>query len=457
MRVYKRETERLKRAENLIGEKFPRFGVNKNREIVRLIYEISKREDIPSEAVLPADCPLAFGRLKEYLLKRRFPESSAGSGSLRSYLPGFSLDLENCLQPRPGPFRPRRIFVEESARNSDLAGAFRAAFPRAEYSEIPTLKHFLAGRKYGGIPEYNKRTETAFIVSEEFDFFKRCPCTPRAVPCGYHIFNLSFGCIYECAYCYLQEYANVPGIIFPANIEKFLERFASYRNLPSSRSFQRGPFLRLGTGEFSDSLMLDDLTGYSIPLVEFFSRQDGVIFEFKTKSANIENLLRLDPAGKIVIAWSLNPQKIIDDNELYTANLSERLDAARRVAEAGYGLAFHFDPVFYFRGWEDEYRGVIESLFSLIDPERIAWISLGTLRFKPSLKKIIESRFPANQILDAEMVLGYDNKLRYPAPIRSRIYRFLIDELEKHHRALPLYLCMEERSLWRELKLPFPF
>lgn len=457
MRDYQKETERLSRARSLVGNSFPRFGVNKNREIVRLLYEISKREDVPPEELLTSDSPVSFAGLKEYLLKRRFPSTIREDPKLRPYLPGFELSPDNYLRLREGSFYPRRIYIEKSVRDSALAKAFLEAFPKAESSEISDLKEFLS--KYGGrgIAEYNKRTETVFIISEDRDFFKLCPCTGRAVPCGYTVFNLSFGCIYECTYCYLQEYTNTPGLIFPANVDHFLSRFSSFRDLPATRGWRGGSRLRIGTGEFSDSLMLDDLTGYSIPLVKFFRGRDDVIFEFKTKSANIGNLLKMEGDENIVVGWSLNPQKVIDSNELYSASLDARIDSARRVLEAGYRVAFHFDPVFYYDGWDDDYRGVIEKIFRVVNPEKIAWISLGTLRFNPALKKIIEARFPGNDILDAEMVLGFDDKLRYPDHLRYRIYRTLIDALNKDSLILPIYLCMEERSMWEELKLPFPF
>jgi len=457
MRVYHKETERLNRARDLVGVNFPHFGVNKNREIVRLLYEISKREDIPLESVIPFDPPADFNLLKRCLLKRRFPMAVREEPGFRPYLPGFELAPDNVLQLRPGSLSPRRIYIEEEVRDSSLAAAFLEAFPQAVSSVIPDMKGFLSEYTGRRISEYNKRSETIFIIQEERDFFKQCPCTGRAVPCGYNIFNLSFGCIYECTYCYLQEYTNTPGLIFPANVDHFLDRFLSFRDLPAADSWRRGARLRLGTGEFSDSLMLDNLTAYSLPLVKFFRGRDDVIFEFKTKSANIENLLRLKGDENIVVGWSVNPEKIVDSNELYVAPLNLRIDSARRVMEAGYRVAFHFDPIFYYIGWEDDYREVIEKILEVINPEKIAWVSLGTLRFRPSLKKIIEARFPGNDILDAEMVLGFDDKLRYPARLRYRIYRALIDALTDRSHTIPIYLCMEERAMWEDLRLPFPF
>ena len=68
---------------------------------------------------------------------------------------------------------------------------------------------------------------------------------------------------------------------------------------------------------------------------------------------------------------------------------------------------------------------------------------MGTFRFKPELKYIIENRFPENEILDEELLPGYDNKLRYPSSLRYDIYKSMLDMFKKHSKKLPIYLCME--------------
>ena len=88
-------------------------------------------------------------------------------------------------------------------------------------------------------------------------------------------------------------------------------------------------------------------------------------------------------------------------------------------------------------------------LFDKIEPRHIAWISIGTLRFNPRLKKVMETRFPGAKLLDGELLPGFDNKLRYPRSIRHNVYGAMIEMMRKHHKKLPIYLCMEEKSLQR--------
>ncbi|HAH20181.1 MAG: hypothetical protein A2Y00_10425 [Omnitrophica WOR_2 bacterium GWF2_43_52] len=443
MRVYKNEFERLKLVESFVKSRFPYFGVNKKQEITRLLYEISKRENIPPLRIIEKEGEGDYESLKKRLLKKRYPFASLQSEPLTPHLPKIELkpSFRRTLQNRK--FYPRNIYIEKKAAGSFLARRLKTLFPKARFREIGLLKEYVRTHSPFGVKEYNRRQDTLFIVNENYDFFKNCPCTCQALNCGYHIFNLGFGCIYECDYCFLQGYANVPGIILTANMDKFFDEFKVYK--------RNG--LRLGTGEFSDSLALDEVSGYSPALVDFFREQKGVTFEFKTKSVKIGNLLKVKASRNIVVSWSLNPQKIIAENEFFTPSLNERLEAAAECARAGYRVGFHFDPIIHFDGWEKEYALVIESLFAKIAPKDIAWISLGTFRFSPGLKQVIERRFPQNTILNEELLLGFDNKLRYPYALRYRIYEKMLSLLRHHSKELNVYLCMEEPRMWKELKV----
>ena len=119
-----------------------------------------------------------------------------------------------------------------------------------------------------------------------------------------------------------------------------------------------------------------------------------------------------DLAGGI-ISWSINPETIIDKEEIKTARLNERLNAAKLASDAGFKIAFHFDPLIYFSNWEKEYRDLVDQIFDIIPQDRIQWVSFGTLRYINSLKDIVENRFPKSKIFLGEFVKGKDGKMRY--------------------------------------------
>jgi spore photoproduct lyase len=100
--------------------------------------------------------------------------------------------------------------------------------------------------------------------------------------------------------------------------------------------------------------------------------------------------------------------------------------------------------------WQQGYGEVVDRLFSAVNPSGIAWISLGTLRFMPSLKQIIQEDHPASTILDEEFIPGLDGKLRYFRDLRVEMYRQLSESLRCGHQEICIYLCMESDDVWRE-------
>jgi spore photoproduct lyase len=424
--------------EQWVSQAYPGFGVNKRQELVRLAYEIAKREGCAFSEVFPPIRTTSFGQVKHHLLQRRFPDLTQSEISRSMPLKSLNLDPRHQISFDPDfQYYPQDVYIDPAVAQSALARRTRALFSRARFHALgaypqkgqgPTGKH--------SIPDYNRRRETLFIVQEQFDFIRPCPCADGAVRCGYYNMKLGMGCPYECAYCFLQSYTNAPGIVLPASIEDFFDTFERTRAVQ-----------RLGSGQFTDSLVFDAITQYSSEIVDFFRDRPDHIFEFKTKSAQVDRLLQIRPAENIVVAWSLNPQTLIDQNEWYTASLNERLNAAAACAAHGYKVAFHFDPIIYFDRWESAYQCVVARLFKRIPASRIAWISLGALRMTWDQKQAIESRFPDNPILDESLIRGFDQKLRYPWQRRKSIFASMVQWVRAHSRSVKIYLCMEERSL----------
>lgn len=208
---------------------------------------------------------------------------------------------------------------------------------------------------------------------------------------------------------------------------------------------------RIGTGEFTDSLMIDETTGIGRDLIERMSPFKNVMFELKTKSNNIDHLLNIKERGNAVLAWSLNTERNILRYEKYTAPLLERIEAAKKADEADFYLAFHFDPIIIYNGWEDDYKNTIDLLFKSIDPEKVVWISLGCFRYSPGFKDILRGKFPNEDLTIEEMFPGLDGKFRYLKKKRIEIYRKM-KEYINHHTDKPfLYLCMENSEIWNSI------
>lgn len=434
-----------------------RFGKNKTEEIRRLLTEISRRESTDFNSVFqhifsgikqtPHD--ILFRDLKTILLRRRFP-SLEPSDLKQVYL----APLPKPLSPVPSEisesagriFKPDAIYIEKRVWDFPLSKRIRAKWPDVPAGEIENVSD-LKRAKHEWLGHFGKRCLA--VTFERFDFKKPCPCSAKMLSCRYQLINLGYGCPYDCSYCFLQEYQNLPAIILPANLEDFLGK------LSACFKAKRGHFARIGTGEFTDSLALDDVTEYSKTLVPFFSDRN-VVLELKTKSDCIGNLKGLSHGDRTVIAWSVNPDRWARE-ERGAPKLANRLEAAGTCEKNGYGTAFHLDPVLALEDWEADYRKLIDEIFTHVH-RSVRWFSLGTLRFHRNLRRTAESRHPESEIFLGEMRIdSADGKVRYPDVLRIEIYQKLIRHIRTHHAAVPVYLCMEPVSVWKAVfgKLPF--
>lgn len=329
-------------------------------------------------------------------------------------------------------YAPRRIIIEQSVRQNALTKKILEKFPKIQKQVVKKIPQSLPGI-----------TNNTLIISQQKGAgLVSCPGTPAYLCCNYYILDIGFGCTYNCSYCFLQHYRNTPGLIIYVNFNDIL------RKLTHDITHNSISCKRIGTGEFTDSLLLDHITGYSKKLVAYFSDKQ-IALELKTKSNNIQNLMGLTHNKRTVVAWSLNPEPIIQTEERAAATLSERFAAAQRCQHEGYPLAFHFDPIIYSAFWEKQYKEVIKKLQKAIDPKHVMWISLGTLRFNPGLKPLIQKYFPKSKIMYEEMIRGLDGKFRYIQPIRIEIYQKMAEWLKAVFPQTPVYLCMESPAVWK--------
>ncbi|MCK5215772.1 MAG: hypothetical protein KAR05_10520 [Candidatus Omnitrophica bacterium] len=427
---------------NYIASEFPQFGVNKQHEMVRLIYEIAKRENCPFKDVLTQEKKddRDYEKVKTFLLKRRFPLTLKLEKNPRFSMTALNVSSENERDVEQQlAILPKIFYIEEAVKNFDLTKRLKNNYPQIPQIIIKSYKDYNKLHPFN-LQEYNKRTDKMFIIKENYAFLLNCPCTSGRVSCGYNILNVGSGCSFECVYCFLQSYSNSHGVTIPANIDDFFAVLDGI-DVPT----------RIGTGQFTDSLIFDHITGYSKKLIGYFRHEPHLTLEFKTKSDNIRNIIEAEPARNIVISWSLNPQNLIDGAEYFTASLEQRLNAALACQKAGYHIGFHFDPIIFHEQWESEYKDVIDRIGDTFAPETLSLISLGCLRMMPKQKQVIENRFPDASILDGEFILGYDDKLRYPFELRADIYQKMVKWIRSRNREVTVYLCMESPDMYKRI------
>lgn len=318
----------------------------------------------------------------------------------------------------------------------------------AEATELPYTIALLA-RLGGRLPvavlapgEVPTGKGTLFVTIKKGAFLKECPCTPGAARCGYLVFSPLTGCPFSCSYCFLRFYSPDEPLTVFANVEDAEREFAEWASALTEP-------VRLGTGEFADSLALDHVTQHGEWLAGLAARFPLVQLELKTKAANPAHLLNLPSLPNLVAAWSVNPPGLATE-ERGAAPIAERLAAAGEVAATGRSVGFHFDPVIVHPGWREGYAKLVRDIFTNVNSGLVRWISLGTLRFPRRFMDSYGPRLAGNPHFFAEFVPGEDGKLRYPWFERREVYKFLTEEiLRRGGPGVKVYLCMEPPAMWR--------
>ncbi|OEU50859.1 MAG: DNA photolyase [Desulfobacterales bacterium C00003060] len=334
-----------------------------------------------------------------------------------------------------------KLYIDETVKHHPAVGAVQASLPAVPVSVVPdaVAVHEALAAKQDPIAA-GKRV--LFLTRNKGPFLKKCPGTKSYICCGYQILHIGTYCTMDCAYCILQAYFHPPVLQFFVNQERL------FKELDDLVRSGKPPFRRVGTGEFTDSLIWDPWTQLSRALVPYFAQQHRVVLELKTKTTAIDNLRGLEHQKKTIVAWSLNSPAIIRSEEHGTASMRARLRAAAQCEAWGYPLAFHFDPLILYDGWEEDYKRLVRELFATVSAQNIVWISLGSFRFMPSLKPIIQKRFKKSRIIYGEFIPGLDGKMRYFKPLRINLYEKMAAWIRELAPDVMLYFCMEDQQVW---------
>lgn len=366
-----------------------------------------------------------------------------------------------------------KIYIDKEVKDLDRTKEIVSRFSGIDTEIIDVDKYNLNKKSQVGIVEESKKQ--ILLTRNYGKFIKKCPGTKSHLCCNYYVITPVYNCPLDCSYCFLQGHINSPFIkIFVNDDEVFKEMDEILKKYPDYE-------FRFGTGEFSDSLVFEEITDFSKRFIEYIKGKPNVIFEMKTKiglsndffdnsrglvaadfsprrkrrlkpATTIENIIiERNPVSNVVLAWSVNPERIITIEEKGTATLDERIEAARKCQEYGYKIAFHFDPIILSETWERDYKDLINYIFSKIKTEGIAWISLGALRYTLETQDVIRKRFPESLITYNEMIQGLDGKYRYFKKLREMMFMKVLSYLKEVDKDLLIYMCMEGDFMWKKI------
>lgn len=274
-------------------------------------------------------------------------------------------------------FKPQRVLFEQRALDYPLGQHLWQYFSKQTRVEARVLP---SHNRVTGIPSqtareaYREGKRTMVIgVRRELEFQT---CKPSA----HYQLPLISGCMGQCEYCYLNtQFGKRPYLKVYVNVEDILNQAQRYIQ-------QRSPQITVFEGAAtSDPVPVEPYTGSLGRTIQFFAQQPLARFRFVTKYTDINSLLNLDHNGHTTIRFSINADYVIEAYEHATPRLDQRLEAAGKIARAGYPLGFIIGPVILFADWELQYLNLLERL-----KEALAGTSPENLRFE-----VISHRFTA--------------------------------------------------------------
>ena len=332
-------------------------------------------------------------------------------------------------------------------------------FPQHEQKKVVFTRLKKAYKEIRSKPNSYKNFELKNIPQEQKYTFKTeakegfglglCPvASEKTRCCNLLTLDAVQSCGFDCSYCSIQSFYNQNTITFDSNFATKL------KNL----TLEKNKTYHIGTGQASDSLMWGNREGILDTLFSFAKENPNVILEFKTKSENIKYFLQNDVPNNILLTWSLNTPTIIQNEEHLTTSLDKRLDAARKMADKGIKVGFHFHPIVEYENYLNEYATVYDKLTQMFKKKEVALVSFGTLTFiKPVIKQLRSREFKSK--ITQMPFEDASGKSSYPESTKVEMFKHAYESFSSWHKRgtscgeetdVFFYLCMEEHEMWEK-------
>ena len=251
-------------------------------------------------------------------------------------------------------FIPKRVIFEKDSLDTEVGKNIYNMVkdnPKVEIINATSnrIKTHIPGDNL--FDQYRSGKETMVVGKRKSLKFQTCkPSANFQLP-------LVSGCMGRCEYCYLNtQLGDKPFVRVFTNIDEVLDRAKQYieERLPAVTIFEGAAT--------SDPIPLEPYTHALRKTIEFIGNEPKARFRFVTKFNDVDSLLDAKHNNHTEIRFSINTPKVIDAYEHYTASSQNRIEAAIKVANAGYKIGFIIAPVFIYDNWKEEYKELIKSI-----------------------------------------------------------------------------------------------
>lgn len=311
------------------------------------------------------------------------------------------------------------IYVEKSVWNHTRTQMILAKFPSAKIIEIDHYKDvFCRSRQNHQLQHCSQKLILA--ARQGTMLYKGAPVCQSFGNQYFYYVSCTMNCVFDCEYCYLKGMYPSANIVIFVNLEDI---FAEVRHLLKTHP------LYLCVSYDTDLLALEEIIGYVQEWNTFAARHENLKIEIRTKCANKTLIRNIIPTQKVIYAFTLSPQAVIEAYEHHTPSLTQRLSCAAELIQAGCPVRLCFDPMIYMPDWRNHYSTMLEQVCHMIDLEKIMDISVGTFRISQDYLKNMRRQAPDSAVIwfPFQKENGY---CHYPNDLIEQMECFLTEQLE---------------------------
>ncbi len=301
------------------------------------------------------------------------------------------MDLQRAEILLVKPFVPQLVYVEPRALDYPLGRELVNKFEKMDIEIRETTSHNQVRNLPGesDFQRYRMAKSTLVIgIRKTLKFDTSKPSAEYAIP-------FATGCMGHCHYCYLQTtMGSKPYIRSYVNLEDIFESAENYMK-------ERAPEItRFEASCTSDIVGVDHLTHTLKHAIEYFGESEYGKLRFVTKFSHVDHLLDAKHNRRTRFRFSINDDYVIKYFEPGTSRLNERIEAAVKIANAGYPLGFIVAPIYLHEGWEEGYEEMFEKLASELPEHAKKDLTFEFIqhRFTKPAKRVIQKNYPMTKL-----------------------------------------------------------
>ena len=249
-----------------------------------------------------------------------------------------------------------------------------------------------------------------------------------------YYFSHMLNCIYDCEYCFLQgKHMSAHYLLF-VNYEDF---FLEIKKKILENSTKKYYFF---SGYDCDSLAFDGVTGFIKYFLPIFKQNKNAILELRTKSNQLNKLLKHEPIDNCIVAFSFTPENISKLIEHKVPSVKNRIKAMKQLANIGWKIGLRFDPIIPACNFAKIYDKLFQNIASNIPEESIHSISFGMMRFpKKMFKKMTKEN--SNKRLFSQPFENRNGIFSYNKKLENKVENIILKKLKKYMKKAPIYNC----------------